>query len=136
MRYPLVMLLLLATGTVHASQCYFYWASTCFEIRDARNRDIVHHVLLSAAPGTFEVGDGEQCETAAGARLDVDSQAQALKRFNKTLKRLDGCRTLDLLEPQVFSDGEEAFHSFRKLNEPRPFKEVHTITRLPGLDGQ
>lgn len=135
MRHLVVVVLALLAAPVQAGQCYYYWFTDCFEIRDARSRDIVHHVLLGQEPHTFEAADG-QCEATAASLLDAATEQAAVKRFNKVLKRLDGCKTLTSLSPRVYADGPAAFDSFRKHAEERAFKQVHTITRIPLPGGQ
>jgi len=135
MRHLVVVVLALLAAPVQAGQCYYYWFSDCFEIRDARSRDIVHHVLLGTEPLTFEAADG-QCEATAASLLDAAIEQAAVKRFNKVLKRLDGCKTLDSLRPRVFAEGQEAFDSFRKYAGERAFRQVHTVTRIPLPGGQ
>lgn len=130
MRYLVVVVLALLAAPVQAGQCYYYWFSDCFEIRDARTRDIVHHVLLGPEPHVFETADG-QCAATAASLLDAAIEQAAVKRFNKVLRRLDGCKTLDSLRPKVFADGPAAFDSFRKHAAEQSFKQVHTITRIP-----
>lgn len=130
MRYLVVVVLALLAAPVQAGQCYYYWFSDCFEIRDARTRDIVHHVLLGPEPHAFEAADG-QCAATAASLLDAAIEQAAVKRFNKVLRRLDGCKTLDSLRPKVFADGPAAFDSFRKHAAEQSFKQVHTITRIP-----
>ena len=119
------------TPHAYAQQCYYYWASDCFEIRDAASRDIVHHVLVSPEPREFEA-DSEQCDATINQLLDIDKQAAALKRLNKVLGRIDGCKRLDQLQPKVFSSGTEAFDSYQRMAAERAFKVVHTSNPLPG----
>jgi hypothetical protein len=131
MRTIIALLSLLAANGAIAQQCYYYWASDCFEIRDAGSRDIVHHVLVSPEPQPFSASSG-QC-AAPAASLDVDAQHKALKRFNKVLGRIDGCKRLDNLTPKVFANSQAAFDSYAKLSSQRSFKVVHPINRLPEL---
>lgn len=131
MRPIIALLSLLAANSAVAQQCYYYWASDCFEIRDASSRDIVHHVLVSPEPQRF-TAPSDQC-TAPAESLNVDTQHKALKRFNKVLGRIDGCKRLDNLTPKVFADGQAAHESYAKLSSQRSFKVVHPISRLPEL---
>lgn len=131
MRPIIALLCLLAANGAIAQQCYYYWASDCFEIRDAGSRDIVHHVLVSPQPQPFSAPSG-QC-AASEESLDVDAQHKVLKRFNKVLGRIDGCKRLDNLTPKVFADSRAAHESYSKLSSERSFKVVHPINRLPKL---
>lgn len=131
MRPIIALLSLLAANGAVAQQCYYYWASDCFEIRDAGSRDIVHHVLVSPEPQRF-TGSSEQC-AAPVESLSLDAQHKALKRFNKVLGRIEGCKRLDNLTPKVFADSQTAHESYTKLSSQRSFKVVHPINRLPKL---
>lgn len=133
MKMRLIMLTtaLFLVPTAYAQQCYYYWATDCFEIRDAASRDVVHHVLVSPEPREFNA-DGGQCDATISQQLDIDKQSEALKRFNKVLGRIDGCKRLDQLQPKVFSSGTEAFDSYQRIAADRAFKVVHPINRLPG----
>ncbi|MBQ0752853.1 MAG: hypothetical protein KBT87_01740 [Gammaproteobacteria bacterium] len=131
MRPIIALLTLLAANGAAAQQCYYYWASDCFEIRDAGSRDIVHHVLVSPEPQRF-TASSDQC-AAPTESLNVDAQHKALKRFNKVLGRIDGCKRLDNLTPKVFADSQTAHESYAKLSSQRSFKVVHPINRLPEL---
>lgn len=121
----------LLTGVAAADQCHYFWTTDCFEIRDARTRDIVHHVLVSGGP--YDAGQAEsgQCPDRVQAQLDAEHRASVLKRFNKALGKLDGCRTLDQLEPRVFADGTTATEDWRRLQGERKFKQIHRIRKLP-----
>src|SRR5690606_2077401 len=89
-----------------------------------------HHVLLGPEPHVFEAADG-QCAATAASLLDAAIEQAAVKRFNKVLRRLDGCKTLDSLRPKVFADAPAAFDTLRKHAAEQSFKQVHTITRIP-----
>ena len=131
MRLLVALTAALLANTATAQQCFYYWATDCFEIRDAASRDVIHHVLVSPAPKEFGI-EGGQCDAAIEQQLDIDQRDLALKRFNKVLGRIDGCKRLDQLQPKVFSNGNEAFESFQRMAAERTFKVVHPISRLPG----
>ncbi|MDF1779779.1 MAG: hypothetical protein P1U67_00640 [Alcanivoracaceae bacterium] len=130
MRSVLAIFTLLLASTGQAQQCYYYWASDCFEIRDAASRDLVHHVLVSPEPKSFNAPSG-QCDSAMNQQINIDDMGKALKRFNKVLGRIDGCKRLDSLTPRVFADSDDAFQSYNKMAAERSFKVVHPINRLP-----
>lgn len=132
MRLLISLCVLLMSSGAMAQQCYAYWVSDCFEIRDATSRDIVHHVLLSPQPTAFE-SPPDQCDTTLVQQLSVDTSHKALKRFNKVLGRIKGCKRLDSLAPKVFSDGKAAFESYNKLASERAFKVLHPVKRLPEI---
>ena len=113
-----------------AQACHYYWTTDCFEIRDARSRDITHHVLVSRGVYTRQPAAGAQCDVE-GLALSTDHLAAVLKRFNRTLKKIDGCATLDSLTPRTFADAAEASSAWRRLQKERAFKQVHEIRRLP-----
>ena len=130
MRLVIATAALVLANTAAAQQCFYYWATDCFEIRDAASRDVIHHVLVSPEPQTFDAAGG-QCDSVINQKLDIDAQGQALKRFNKVLGRIDGCKRLDQLRPKVFANGTEAFDSYQRMAAERSFKVVHPINRLP-----
>ena len=123
---------LILASVGQAQPCYYYWASDCFEIRDAARRDMVQHVLVSAAPREFDAAAGQCNSTAVEEHLDSDQKDKALKRFNKVLGHIDGCKRLSSLTPKVFSNGQDAYDSFHKLATERDFKKVHPVKRMPG----
>lgn len=121
--------LALASAPLAAAECHYFWTTDCFEIRNAQTRDISHHVLLSEQ--RFRVSrQDEQCPVAVDNQLSIDQRGQALKAFNKQLKRLPGCRQLDSLAPRVFDTEAEAMAEWQRLSAPRNFKELHLIRRL------
>lgn len=126
----LLMAILLAAAPGYAAQCFYFWTSDCFEIRDARSRDISHHVLLSAGPYEVESLGGD-CREAVNSQVDSEHLQRVLKRFNKVLRKYKACPLLDELRPQVFEDGPAAHAEWQRLQTPRSFKEIHNITRLP-----
>lgn len=130
MRILLIAALALVTLPAAAQPCHYYWTTDCFEIRDARSRDITHHVLVSAGVYSRQLAEGAQC-SAEGLALSADHLGDVLKRFNRTLKKIDGCRQLDTLSPQTFSDATQASQAWRRLQKARAFKQVHEIRRLP-----
>jgi len=131
MRLLATLATLVLANTAAAQQCFYYWATDCFEIRDAASRDVVHHVLVSPGPREF-AAEGGQCNAVIDAQLDIDQRGKALKRFNKVLGKIDGCKRLDQLQPRVFTSGSDAFDSYQRTAAERAFKKVHPIDRLPG----
>ena len=133
-RFPLVVLtslLVLGPCLARADQCYYFWTSDCFEIRDAASRDITHHVLLSRQAYDAGAAEPGQCPAIVASQLDDEHRARVLKRFNKVLGKLDGCAKLSDLAPRVFADGASATAEWRRLQTERTFKETHIIKRLP-----
>ena len=129
---PLLAVLMLAGPlAARADQCHYFWATDCFEIRDARSRDITHHVLLSSR--AYDAGPAEagQCPALVSDSLDEAHREEVLKRFNKVLRKLDGCAEATTLNPRVFPDGASATAEWRRLQTERTFKQTHIIKRLP-----
>lgn len=129
-KHALIASLSLLAMPVAAQPCHYYWSTDCFEIRDARSRDITHHVLVSGGVYARELAGGAQCN-AEGLGLSADHLGDVLKRFNRTLKKIDGCKQLDSLTPDTFSDATRASQEWRRLQKTRAFKQVHEIRRLP-----
>lgn len=126
-----VGLLVAVSAPAMAAQCHYFWTTDCFEIRDARTRDITHHVLLSSRP--YDAGEAEagQCPALVESQIDDEHRERVLKRFNKVLRRLDGCEQVESLTPRVFEDGVSATEEWRRLHQERNFKLPHIIRRLP-----
>lgn len=127
-------LLLTLCGPVVAAECHYFWTSDCFDIRDAASRDITHHVLLSEQRFSIPVDTASQCPAALEQLAEPDHLGKVLKRFNKTLKKLRGCRRLDQLSPTRFDSAAAASAEWQRLAREQDFKTLHLIKRLPEPD--
>ena len=130
---PFLAALLLASPVLSRAeeQCHYLWTTDCFEIRDARTRDITHHVLVSSRTYNAGTAGAGQCAAHVEQSLDEAHREAVLKRFNKVLRKLDGCAELSSLSPDVFADGASASEEWQRLQKARTFKQTHIIKRLP-----
>lgn len=125
------LLTVLCPAVVNAAECHYFWTTDCFEIRDSLSRDITHHVVLSEKQYRFTASSAQQCDATLGGHLTEQQQAQVLKLFNRRLKKLSGCRQLESLAPQVFTDEGEALKEWQRLAGERSFKSLHLVRKLP-----
>lgn len=107
-------------------RCYVFWASECFEIRDARTRDISHHVLITRGPRSWE-RTAATCEQSLEAQLNADQRAQLLEDFNDIIEDIDSCDSLKKPPTQVFENADDALERYRRLTRPGGHKEIHEI---------
>lgn len=130
-RLLLALLLAASTGAASAAQCYAFWVTECFELRDALRRDLTHHVVLSLdSPHLFEAAPG-QCAATLDRLLGEAGRREVLRRFNRVLGKIRGCALLEALEPVVLEDGAEAYRRYRELERETPIGRVHRVGRLP-----
>lgn len=130
---------LLLSGTAFAavaetddhSQCLVFWATQCYQIHDARTRDITHHMLITRGPIGFSAGDAG-CEAGLDQRLDAEEQAALLEDFNDILEDIDGCQTLETLPLELFEDADAALARYRRHTREHSRTRIHEL-HPPGL---
>lgn len=107
-------------------RCFVFWASQCFEIRDARNRDITHHVLITRGPVSLDT-EGD-CEATLESRLSVDQRADLLDEFNDVLEDINGCDTLGKAPARVFTASDQAIAAYRRLTRKGSRTRFHELS--------
>lgn len=134
-RLVTVLALLLAAASAPAEQapsrqCFVFWASQCFEIHDARTRDITHHVLITRGPVSLPAGTAS-CEDAVDRRLSADARADLLDDFNDVLEEVDGCKELKTPPLKAYEDSESALADYRRLTREGSRTRLHEFKAPP-----
>jgi hypothetical protein len=125
----LALLLTVAAGGAEdagGDQCFVFWASQCFEIRDARTRDITHHVLITRGPSSLQRQNAD-CEARLKASLEADEKADLLEQFNDVLEDIDGCDTLETPPTRLYGNAEEAIRDYRRLTREGSRTKLHRL---------
>lgn len=126
-----VALALGGTARAEAARCYYLWETQCFEIHDARTRDITHHQLITDGPVSL-AAEGESCDARLEQARDERARKDLLAAFNKRIQRIDGCSALERLEPRIFERPEAAVEYHRRQTRPHERKKVHKV-KAPAL---
>lgn len=124
--FLLMGVMLSNTARAETSRCYYLWEAQCFEIHDARTRDITQHLLITDGPASLEA-EGESCDARLTRALDDRAGGDLLAAFNKRIGRIDGCNTLDSLEPRIFRQPGPALEHLRRRTRPHDRKEVYKV---------
>lgn len=128
-RLILLLSLLLGSSPLYAAQCFYYWSADCFDIRDALERDITHHVFLSQE--VREITLNGSCDAATLAAEHPALVKQATDRLNRALDRVKSCRTLEQATPRVFQSRVDASRQWQQLSSEQQFKRLRWVKNLP-----
>lgn len=116
-----------ADAPEQGARCYYFWAHECFEIRNARTRDITDHILITGGPHSLPAVPGQSCAATVNNALSVDQRGKLLDHFNHVLDDIDGCHHLSSLKPEVFPDARAATQARGKLTRPNSHRKIHRI---------
>ncbi len=121
----LVMLLIAGASRAEGRNCYVLWQAQCFEIHDAQNRDITHHVLMTNGPIRLRV-QADSCDAQAPVLQRKPRQA-LLAEFNQRMADIDGCAPLDKLKRRASEQAGPLVERFQRLREPHERRKVHLL---------
>lgn len=132
MRRALLLLLTLwaapLAGAAEASPdirtCYVLWEAQCFEIHNARKRDITHHILLTNGPVRIATARPECPDQGL---LEPEARQTLLNAFNARIERIDGCSPLDELQSRSAPEAAPLVERFQRLKAPHDDRQVHIL---------
>lgn len=117
----LVILLIAGAARAEGVDCYVLWEAQCFEVHDARSRDITHHILMTDGPVRLDTG-AESCDADTPV-LKKEPRQSLLADFNARM----GCESLDELKSRASKQAEPLVERFQRLREPHERRKVHLL---------